>query len=406
MNLREKLKKITVEGGNRGNKDNQTSHNTLRISLEGAIEISNEAGGFLKKEKTYPLDYKHGIYKLSDINKLGPGGLSKLDSGGVSGVENITPGDLLFVDTETTGLMGGSGTLVFLVGIGYFDKSNFKIEQFLIRDFEDEPAMLFHLGNILKDYPAIVSFNGKSFDLPLLNSRFILNRFNPLEFENHIDLLYPARRVWNHLESCALGSLEERVLNINRIDDLPGHEVPKTFFRFLNEKKGQLLQPVLKHNLLDILTLVTLMVHLVNAFSGVIELTGEELYNLGKAHERDKNLMESIKCYEMALKRTKNSCLRSKICHRLSWQYKRAGRWKEAVTVWEEMISNNLGGIFPYVELAKYYEHREKNLTRAFKYTEQALAYLNKYRALTLNNEKREELIYRQNRIRHKLMRA
>jgi uncharacterized protein YprB with RNaseH-like and TPR domain len=371
--------------------------------------ISNSAGEFFMRELEYPLTRKHGEYSFSQLT-----GLTVEELSVIMGKEECPGGidyrDLLFIDTETTGLMGGTGTIPFLIGIGFFTDDSFVVRQYFMRDYDDETAVMTALADIWEGFKLFVSFNGKSFDLPLLKTRFIMNRMKGRQVDYHLDLLHTSRRIYKHLSSCSLGNLEEKVLEIYRKNDLPGREVPTLYFRYLDQKKPKLLAPIFKHNLIDIVSLVTLLIHLKKVYTNPEEcsLSAKELYNLGYCWENRKELLKSIRYYESSYQKANDhgegQHVKKDIAIKLSWQYKRAERWKDAVDIWEMMIDNQLGRLFPYVELAKYYEHQEKNIVKAHQHTIDAARYLKQKRPLFKSyNEKKEELDHRLDRLKRKL---
>ena len=170
--------------------------------------------------------------------------------------EKVEPEDVLFLDTETTGLSGGVGTVAFQIGVGYFTHSGFVVEQYLIHDYPEEAAMLQTLNALMQRFTVLCTFNGRTFDVPLLKSRFLMNRIAHPNFpEAHADVLYPARRLWKlRLKSCTLGHLEEQLLQVHREDDLPGALVPQTYFQYLKDGNFDPLQSFLDHNKQDIVT--------------------------------------------------------------------------------------------------------------------------------------------------------
>ncbi len=402
MELREKLKKLDSATSKPMVKNQSSREYTdkLPVCLKGEL-IQNQGGTFFRKKTEFNLDYRHGLYCLHKSSGLKKTGLTQIALA-VEGCNSFSDyQDLLFIDTETTGLMGGTGTLTFMVGLGYFTPETFTVEQYFMRDFDDEPALLSELMGIIDRFPIIVSFNGKSFDLPLLRTRFILNRFPEPEVDTHIDLLHASRSIWSHLESCSLSHLEEKVLGVYRKDDLPGREVPELYFTYLNNKNPELLKPIFRHNLIDIISLVTLLNHLYSIHNTDLELSPEVLFNLARLKQRKKDLEESIKLYEEARKKTAAGSLLTKINKKLSWQYKRADKWDKAAAIWEEMIAAEKGGLFPYREMAKYLEHQLKDYEKAFKCTEQGLNLLQLSRPLYANfTEEKEKLEHRLKRLK------
>lgn len=171
------------------------------------------------------------------------------------------PRRALYVDTETTGLSGGTGTVAFLLGLAYFDEHEraFVLEQVLVKKLGEEAPMLEHLARRLADASMIVSFNGKAFDWPLLRARVVMNRLPPLRELPHLDLLHVARRIHKtRLASCNLKSIEEEVLGSARIDDVGGADIPACYMHYLRTRDASALSGVVEHNALDVLSMVAL----------------------------------------------------------------------------------------------------------------------------------------------------
>ncbi|MGI5837075.1 MAG: ribonuclease H-like domain-containing protein, partial [Chloroflexota bacterium] len=178
--------------------------------------VSTPYGDCFMVEHHHPPGHPHGVYRLDEALEVDPKTFSWMARN-----SNMAGFDLsrsVFVDLETTGLAGGTGTYAFLVGIGYYQGVRFVVRQFFMEDYDAEEALLHALAESLEPFGSVVTFNGKSFDLPLLETRFQLARRPfPLQDLPHLDLLYPARRLWKgRLESCALSSLEESILGVER----------------------------------------------------------------------------------------------------------------------------------------------------------------------------------------------
>jgi len=171
----------------------------------------------------------------------------------------------LFLDTETTGLAGGTGTVAFLVGMAWFESGELRVEQWLLDDLDREPAMLERVAARVRDAGSLVTFNGRSFDLPLLRSRFVMARVPPPAEPPHLDLLHVARRIYGaRVARCALTALERDVLGFARVGDIDGAEIPERYLRFLREGEAArpLLAPVVTHNAWDLAALAALTAEL------------------------------------------------------------------------------------------------------------------------------------------------
>lgn len=287
-----------------------------------------------------------------------------------------SPGDGLFLDTETTGLSGGTGTVAFLIGAGWFDGEDFRTVQIFARDFEEERAALFFLRDLVRDRRFLVTFNGKAFDLGVLSARFVLNRLpDPLSSLPHLDLLHPARRLFRHrLESCRLASLEENLLRFRREGDVPGWEIPQRYFDWLRRRDGRLVADIFEHNRLDILSMAALTVHFSRLLGGEDpregDHPGDHLAAARILHDRAR-IPEAQALLERIAALAGEPALEAR--RRLSLLYKREALWEEAVRLWGDMAGENPGDPFAVEELAKWYEHRAKDCGKARALVLQAL---------------------------------
>ena len=415
MNIRDKLKQLDRNKDSAPEKKSGAKTAVHKKEVDSFFTdhfsgevVTNQYGEFFLKKEDYSLDFTHGLYELRSFpRQIQSSGPKKPRKNVFTGqMPSVSRKEIVFLDTETTGLAGGTGTVPFMVGTGFFQDNAFCVRQYLLRDFEEETALLSHLREFLDEFVVVVSFNGRCFDLPLLSTRMIMNRFSELETDYHLDLLTSARRVWSHLESCSLTSLEQKILSFTREDDLPGREVPGVYFNYLQHKKPLLLKPVFKHNKLDIVSLVTLFVHLlsVHRAENVNNLNVRELFALGRLYEKEKMLSRSIDFYEQAYSRVDSPYLRTKIEKKLTWQYKRSDHWLDAVEIWQQMASNGRGKLFPYRELAKYYEHNKKDYEQALACTRRALSYLDQKKAIIKKaGSKKDKLKHRQKRLQNKI---
>lgn len=364
------------------------------------VVCENEYGSFYMIENRYPISFFHGGCSLGEALNVKPWIRSVL-----SGEDRETPMDsLAFLDTETTGLSGGAGTVAFLIGVGRFDGDEFVTRQYFMRDYDEETAMLHGLNRSLEDCTGLVTFNGKAFDWNLLQGRFVTNRLRPLLKEPvHIDLLYPSRRIWGlKLESCRLSSLEENILGEVRSDDIPGSMIPAVYFRYLEDRNAADVKRVIKHNQLDILSMVSLIsrisVLLENPF--VYSDSGHELLGLGRIFETRGDYDLVVECLELCSKSDIFS-VRASALKRLTGIYKKNGRYDKALGHWREMASEaGIHNLFPLVEMAMYYEHRQKDITKALECVERAI-HLSLQSGLT-EDRQFPELRKRQERLKRK----
>jgi uncharacterized protein YprB with RNaseH-like and TPR domain len=310
--------------------------------------------------------------------------------------------DLLFIDTETTGLRG-AGTIAFLVGVAFFEGDVLVVRQYFLRDHGDEPAMLMLLGDLLEERDGLITFNGRSFDLPLLDSRFLLNGLPTALLERpHIDLLPPARRLWRlRLASCALGSLEENVLGLQRSEeDVPGWLIPGLYHDYLRTGDARALTRVFYHNRIDMLSMVTLAARIVRQFSRPepndhpIDLLGlgRWLADLGLVTEAEETLRQAA-VPEMPTE------LFQQALRNLGFLLKRDGRRRAASQVWQQLASVTFDDVTGHVELAKHYEWHEIDLESAHKWTRRALDLLK----IDGSRDERAALEHRMARLERKL---
>lgn len=314
----------------------------------------------------------------------------------------------LFLDTETTGLSGGAGTVAFLVGVGFIEEDCFVVEQYLMKDYADEAEMLDRLARRMEGFDAVCTFNGKNFDLPLLSTRFTMCRMRDRWREmEQLDLLYPARRTWKlRIGSCRLSRLEEFILGQGREGDLPGSEVPQRYFDYLKCGDMGLLEDIIAHNRQDIYTLGTLLAHLCQLYAHPErEVHRADLFSMGKALEKQGELKPARELYRIASIPAPAGSISSfagnALAARAAWHMvllARKNRDYEAMReILEQMTVRRQMREKIYVELAKLYEHHYRNYRRALRYADLAARYV--------DAEDMEALHKRRERLRQKIER-
>ncbi len=353
---------------------------SLEEALGGAVE-ETERGSILVVRRRFPAAHVHGAQPLAPARQMAPEPLALL----ARAESPPPPGHrLLYLDTETTGLAGGTGTYAFLVGAGFFDGDEFEVRQYFMRDLDEEPALLAALDGLFRRYDGFVTYNGAGFDLPLLETRFVLARRRWREAAFHLDLLGPARRLWSaRLADCRLGTLEQQILRFIRKDDVPSHLIPSVYFDYLRRKLPGELIPVFDHNRHDILSLAALTGWVADAVvrAPVPELHPEELAGMGRLWEAV-DVERGLACYRLALERGLESPSRERLLLRLAGREKRLARWEEARALWEEAARSRHGfDPRPWEEIAKVDEHRRRNLTAACAVVEEALTRARAHRA-------------------------
>jgi uncharacterized protein YprB with RNaseH-like and TPR domain len=374
--------------------------------LNGKI-ISNSVGEYVQLHKTYGTTYRHGNVCLSDLTSVDGKTVCFL-----SATQNLQRFDVrrtIFLDTETTGLAGGSGTYPFLVGIGYFESDKFVLRQYFMRDYGEEKALLHDLSKHLENYPFIVTYNGKGYDLPILKTRYILNRIkSSLEFDGHLDLLFPARRIWKQrVKDCRLSNLENKILGVERELDIPSYLIPQAYFEFLRSGENEKIKLIMEHNANDIVSMAALLAHLCQLLENPDKLEGiypEDLFSLGKSFYYSEQYDRACWCLEKAADKSSSEELFLQSHRYLGRLFKRTGEWQKAENTWQKVVKDyNRFCLEPYLELAKLYEHRARNYSRALALVEKAIDNLNASINNQMNYGLEQSLYYRKQRLLRKL---
>ena len=316
-------------------------------------------------EEWFPFDQTFGNYPLAYLRNLDASALIRLF--GLEPGEN--GGDrILFLDTETTGLAGGTGTYAFMVGVGSLEEEGFKVVQYFMRDYDEEPAQMALLAEDLKRTALLVTYNGATFDLPLLKTRFVFNRVR-FNFQRipHLDLLPVARRLWKRAHGAAnLSHLEARVLGSEREGDVPGSLIPTLYFHFLRGASPRTLAPVFYHNRMDIVALAALTECAWRCHSQpeAIESLWERL---GVARSLASWGQEEVamRILEPVLFADHggydwHSCSRF-----LAALFKRSRQYEQASTLWWRIYQSQAFDPEVMIDLAKYLEHVEKDIAKA-----------------------------------------
>ncbi|MDQ7821410.1 MAG: ribonuclease H-like domain-containing protein [Candidatus Eremiobacteraeota bacterium] len=392
--LRERLERIAGRAVEASRKTGP-SHDPGEEALGGEIFAGGQ-GSFVLVRNTFPESYFHGTLPLGAIRAISPRIVSMLTKESFP----CAPGECIFIDTETTGLAGGAGTVAFLVGVGFFSEGAFHLHQYFMRDYHEEKAMLSHLREVLASARGFVSFNGKAYDVPLIEERYVLNRTRTnLRGLPHLDLLYPSRRLFKGLfDDCRLKTLEVKVLGMApREDDIESFLIPQCYFDFVRSGRTAMMKKILSHNRLDIITLVALTAHIGRLLSDPLASPDAHLAKVGRFHRESGDRCMGTACLEEAVKRGREGESFEAALH-LSLHYRREGRLDEAASLWHAMIEEHRSqDPFPFIELAKYYEHRLKDPGRAL----EVLARL-KYQASAHSPRFLKELARRESRLEQK----
>lgn len=372
--LSDRLKNLGVQ---LGAKNIPSPRKSSSFPIESVVEgelIETPFGQAFVVEGRYPLGHDQGEAKLDLSASL----RTIAAWAGQPRLLDLDPEAFIFLDTETSGLAGGTGTYPFLIGVGRFENQSFRLAQYFMRDPLEEISHLAAFNQFLGSCDGLVSFNGKAFDVPLLNTRFITNgEKSPLPEAAHIDLLPLARRLWrDRLPSRTLGYLEEHILKVQRThDDVPGWLIPSLYFDFLRTGDARPLKSVFYHNAMDILSLAALLNHVANMLEK--PLSGDvdhpiDVFAMGKLYE-DLGLIDTAAAlYAHALQSDLPADIRRDAVQRWSFLEKRRENFALAIELWQTAATRH--EVYAYEELAKYYEHRDKDYPEAIRWTKAAIS--------------------------------
>jgi uncharacterized protein YprB with RNaseH-like and TPR domain len=345
-------------------------------------------------EQVFSADYRHGQVPIR-----GDASLRALSAwAGDERVSGLSIPSFAFLDTETSGLAGGTGTYAFMVGVGRFESpvprrrrtkkadadggrqregGSFRLVQFFMPDPAEEPALLEALADFLAPCAALVTFNGKAFDAPLLRTRYVLNAIPcPFADFSHVDLLPLARRLWrDRLPSRALKFLEENVLAAPRTsEEVPGYEIPWLYFDYLRTGDASPLGGVFYHNAMDVVAMAALFSHMAAMLAdphGADLEHGLDVVALAKLFEDLAYPEDAARLYERGLKIGLPEDGFWQAIRRLSALQRRRGDLDAACRLWEQAAAE--GHIYAHVELAKYFEHRRRDYAAALEWTQGAI---------------------------------
>jgi tetratricopeptide (TPR) repeat protein len=275
------------------------------------------------------------------------------------------------MDTETTGLAGGTGTLAFMVGLGFYHHGDFHLFQGFLRDPSDERAMLEVMSERLTGIDTVVTYNGKSFDVPLLHSRFVMNGLTKAFVGmRHIDLLHVARKLWKHrLSSRTLGVVENEILGFFRsAEEVPGWMAPELYFQYQKTGDASGIVPMFYHNAMDILTLGVLLrvvAELINEPDS-FNSPGVDIVSIARMYTDLRDFDQAISLYEKGIQRELPIQIYLDAALRFADLFKRQHLFEKSVPLWEKAVS--FGSEEACEELAKYYEHQKKDYENAMKW--------------------------------------
>ncbi len=338
--------------------------------------VQTALGEHFETVKLFESHRRHGSMDISNLYELPPDLLDSLSDGAIASAH---PAKWAFLDTETTGLAGGTGTYAFLIGVGSIEPAGFRLRQFFMRDYGEEASLLRRLSEHLSQFDVLITYNGKTYDQPLLETRFRMARApQPFSRLAHLDLLFGARRLWKlRLESCRLVELENRILGVERQGDLPGEMIPYYYFEYLRTQQAFRLVPIFHHNAIDILSLACLTAIVPFAFRAPEDTAfrhGTDVIGLARWVLQAGRHDEALRL----LRRAVHLGLPDGLLFRTLWDIatieKRLGRSEAAIAQFTELATaRNVYRVRALRELAIHYEHRERNYAMALEMTQHAL---------------------------------
>jgi len=355
-------------------------------------------------EEFYQPDYQHGKKPLSPSLPI----KTLCQWAEARDLSSADLQDFIFLDTETSGLAGGTGTYAFEVGLGRFTQEGFHLAQFFMRHPGEEPALLAGLTEFMDGMKAVVTYNGKSFDIPLLNTRYtMMGMSSPFNGIDHFDLLPLARRLWRiRLESRTLSNVENQILGVERgEEEVPGYMIPELYFEFLKTQDARPMGGIFYHNAIDILSLAGLFSHMAfllhDPHSDKITHV-EDIVALARFFESTGDIPRAKELYKKALSSEMFEELYWDTIERFSFLLKRQDAWENAIELWEMAAENN--ALYAVEELAKYYEHRAKVLETAKQWTEKGLHIIKEQHMPAYEHfQWQEKLQYRLERLNRRL---
>jgi uncharacterized protein YprB with RNaseH-like and TPR domain len=350
-----------------------------RLDPPEGREVETPLGKHWELDRLYARHRRHGSMDISSLAEL-PADLLHAISGGA--IPHSKPEEWAFLDTETTGLAGGSGTYAFLIGVGYITPEGFRVRQFFMRDYAEEASQLSALVACLEPFRVLITYNGKRYDQPLLETRFRMTRAKPpFARMEHLDLLFGARRLWNlRFESCRLMHLERQILGVEREGDVPGELIPHLYFEYLRTRIALRLIPIFHHNAIDILSLACLTGIVPYAFREPdARLTlrhGAEMVGLARWYRQAERHQTALDLFRRAVDRGLPDDLLFRTLWDVALLERKLGREAAAVAAWTDLASSrNPFRAAAYEELAKFYEHRQRNPAMALEMTRAALTH-------------------------------
>ncbi|HXE12925.1 MAG TPA: ribonuclease H-like domain-containing protein [Bryobacteraceae bacterium] len=356
--------------------DRAAARSFIEEWAEGAV-VENECGSHFQMEKRYAAHARHGSADIGALSELPPDllGILNIDSE----VPPSPPERWAFLDTETTGLMGDSGVYAFLIGVGRITKDGFSVRQFFMREYAEEKSVLTALSGHLENFDTLVTYNGKTYDQPLLENRYRVRRLEaPFHRLAHVDLLHGSRRIWKlRYDNCKLSFLENRVLGVERHGDLAGELIPYVYFEYLRSGEALRLVPIFHHNAIDILSLGCLTAVVPSAFRAAAPESleaiglrrGEEFLGIARWFQASGEQEKALALLHRAVDLGLPDSLLFGALWAIGRLEKRAGRHAESIRIVAELAEcKNPYRVNALAELARHYEHQERNFDAALEF--------------------------------------
>ena len=352
----------------------------------GGAAIQDGAASLVVIDRVYESTQSHGRWRIDDSVPVVGAPLGIFDAKAAKTPDWYSRP--VYFDTETTGLSGGAGTIAFLAGCGWFEAGGFRVRQWLLTSQAGERLLLRELGAAIDAASLLVSYNGRTFDVPLMDMRCAFHRqSSPFDDVPHFDMLPSARKLWKSREnmvdpggesSCSLSTLERDVLGFHRVGDVPGFEIPGRYFQFLRTGDHRLLTSVLDHHRHDIVSLAVLMSYALRLAEHGPDVCRDdnEIVALGRIFERAGLDDRAREAFDRASK-SPDRYVRANACHRLGHMHRRAARHDDAARAWQGVLEAAGGrrSLFSLERdateaLAIHHEHRANDLDAARKYAE------------------------------------
>jgi len=373
--LRQRIARIDRKWAAKPAPEPRPEHHAIEELMSGEV-VKTASGEHFETERVWEPHRRHGSVDIGGLIELPEDLLDSLSEGAIP---MSHPRRWAFLDTETTGLAGGSGTYAFLIGVGSIDEGGFRLRQFFMRDYAEESSLLARLAEYLAGFDVLITYNGKTYDQPLLETRYRMARARPpFTRMEHLDLLFGARRLWKlRLESCRLVDLENRILGVEREGDLPGELIPYCYFDYLRTRQAFKLVPIFHHNAIDILSLACLTAVVPFAFRSPERAEvrhGADLIGLARWLVAGERREEALCLFRRAVNLGLPDDLLFRTLLDIGLIEKRLGRMDAALAAFTDLAaSRNPYRCRAYEELAKYYEHRERNYGMALEMARSAL---------------------------------